>query len=153
MQEQMERTYLMIKPDGVQRGLVGEILSRFEKKGLKIVGLKMLNIPREVAEKHYGEHAGKPFFGPLVDYIISGPVVAMVIEGKDVVATAREMMGATNPLKAAQGTIRATFGMDMGRNIIHGSDSPASADREIGIFFLPEEIAAYKRDVDKWIYE
>ncbi|MFZ5642712.1 MAG: nucleoside-diphosphate kinase [Bacillota bacterium] len=149
----MERTYLMIKPDGVQRGLIGEILSRFETKGLKIIGLKMLKIPRATAEKHYGEHKGKSFFEPLVDYITSGPVVAMVIEGKDVITTAREMMGATNPLKAAPGTIRATYGMDVGRNIIHGSDSPASAEREIGIFFLPEELVEYGRDVDRWIYE
>lgn len=149
----MERTYAMIKPDGVQRGLVGEILSRFEKKGLKIVGLKMLQIPREMAETHYGEHKGKPFFGPLVDYIISSPVVAMVLEGKDAVAVAREMMGATNPLKAAPGTIRATYGMDIGRNIIHGSDSTASAQREINIFFRPEELTNYNRAVEDWIYE
>lgn len=149
----MERTYLMVKPDGVQRGLVGKIISRFEKKGLKIIGLKMLQIPREMAEKHYGEHVGKPFFGPLVDYITSSPVVAMVVEGKDAVSVAREMMGATNPLKAAQGTIRATYGMDIGRNIIHGSDSPASAEREINIFFKPEELADYKRDIEGWIYE
>ncbi len=149
----MERTYLMIKPDGVQRGLIGEIISRIEKKGLKLVGLKMLTIPRETAEKHYGEHQGKPFFKPLVDYITSGPVVAMVVEGKDVVSTTREMMGATNPLKAVPGTIRATYGMDMGRNIIHGSDSPESADREIGIFFLPAELVDYGRDFDRWIYE
>ncbi|MFZ5595708.1 MAG: nucleoside-diphosphate kinase [Bacillota bacterium] len=149
----MERTYLMIKPDGVQRGLVGEIISRIEKKGLKIVGLKMLTISRETAEKHYGEHAGKPFFKDLVEYITSGPVVAMVVEGKDVVSTTREMMGATNPLKAAPGTIRATYGMDMGRNIIHGSDSAASAEREIGIFFLDHELVEYSRDIDIWIYE
>lgn len=149
----MERTYLMIKPDGVQRGLIGEILTRFENKGLKIVGLKMLKIPRETAEKHYGEHRGKPFFDPLVEYITSGPVVAMAVEGKDVIATAREMMGATNPLKAAPGTIRSTYGMDLGRNIIHGSDSPASAARELGIFFLPEELVEYSRDIDRWIYE
>lgn len=149
----MERTYLMVKPDGVQRGLVGEVISRFEKKGLKIVGLKMLKIPRETAERHYAEHAGKPFFGPLVEYITSGPVVAMVVEGKDVIATAREMMGATNPLKAAQGTIRATYGMDLGRNVIHGSDSATSADREIGIFFGPGELVDYGRDLDGWIYE
>lgn len=149
----MERTYLMVKPDGVQRGLVGEIISRFEKKGLKIVGLKMLQIPREMAETHYGEHKGKPFFGPLVDYITSSPVVAMVLEGKDAVSVAREMMGATNPLKAAPGTIRATYGMDIGRNIIHGSDSPASAEREINIFFNPEELTSYNRAVDGWIYE
>lgn len=149
----MERTYLMIKPDGVLRGLIGEIITRFEKKGLKIVGLKMLKIPPETAEKHYGEHKGKPFFAPLVEYITSGPVVAMAVEGKDVIATAREMMGATNPLKAAPGTIRATYGMDVGRNIIHGSDSAASAEREIGIFFMPEELVEYSKDMDRWIYE
>lgn len=149
----MERTYLMVKPDGVQRGLVGQIISRFEQRGYKIVGLKMMQIPREVAEKHYGEHAGKPFFAGLVDFITSGPVVAMVVEGKDVVTTAREMMGATNPLKAASGTIRATFGVDVGRNIIHGSDSLASAEREIGIFFHPEELVDYGRAIDTWIYE
>ncbi len=149
----MERTYTMIKPDGVQRGLVGEIISRFEKKGLKIVGLKMLQIPGEMAETHYGEHKGKPFFGPLVDYITSSPVVALVLEGKDAVSVAREMMGATNPLKAAPGTIRATYGMDIGRNVIHGSDSMASAEREISIFFKPEELTSYKRELEAWIYE
>ncbi len=149
----MERTYLMIKPDGVQRGQMGEIIGRFEKKGLKIVGLKMIRISREMAEEHYAEHVGKPFFGPLVDYITSGPVLAMVVEGKDVIATAREMMGATNPLKAAPGTIRATYGMDVGRNIIHGSDSKTSAEREINLFFRPEELVDYARDTDKWIYE
>ncbi len=149
----MERTYLMIKPDGVQRGFVGEIISRFERKGLKIVGLKLLRITKEVAEKHYGEHKEKPFFKPLVEYITSGPVVAMVLEGKEAVSTAREMMGATDPLKAAPGTIRATYGMDLGRNIIHGSDSLASAEREIGIFFSTEELADYSRVIDQWIYE
>lgn len=149
----MERTYLMVKPDGVQRGLVGQIISRFEQRGYKIVGLKMMQISREIAEKHYGEHAGKPFFQGLVEFITSGPVVAMVVEGKDVVATAREMMGATNPLKAASGTIRATFGVDVGRNIIHGSDSLESAQREIGIFFRPEEMVDYGRAIDTWIYE
>lgn len=149
----MERTYVMVKPDGVQRNLAGKIITRFEEKGLKIVGLKMLQISRELAEKHYGEHVGKPFFGPLVDYITSSPVVAMVLEGKDAVATAREMMGATNPLKAAPGTIRATYGMDIGRNVIHGSDSPESANREINIFFRPEELVDYNRAMEKWIYE
>lgn len=149
----MERTYVMIKPDGVQRGLVGEILAVFEKKGLKIVGLKMLRITSELAERHYGEHKGKPFYAPLVEYITSGPVVAMVLEGKDAVRTVREMMGATDPLKAAPGTIRATYGMDIGRNVIHGSDSPASAEREIGIFFRPEELVEYSRTLECWIYE
>ncbi|SFH00118.1 nucleoside diphosphate kinase [Desulfotomaculum arcticum] len=149
----MERTYVMVKPDGVQRNLVGEIISRFEKKGLKIAALKMLQITRELAERHYGEHKGKPFFEPLVEYITSGPVVAMVLEGKDAVSTARDMMGATNPLKAAPGTIRGTFGMDIGRNVIHGSDAVESAGREINIFFAPEEIIEYKRATDSWIYE
>ncbi|MBF7082705.1 nucleoside-diphosphate kinase [Desulfallas sp. Bu1-1] len=149
----MERTYVMIKPDGVQRNLVGEIIARFEQKGLKIVALKMLQISRELAERHYGEHKGKPFFEPLVAYITSGPVVAMVLEGKDAVRTVRDMMGATNPLKAAPGTIRGTYGMDIGRNVVHGSDSVESANREIGLFFTPEEIVEYQRAVDSWIYE
>lgn len=149
----MERTYLMLKPDGVQRNLVGEIISRFEKRGFKIVGLKMIRISRELAEKHYGEHVGKPFFEPLVGFITSGPVVAMVIEGKDAVSAAREMMGATNPLKAAPGTIRGSYGIDIGRNVIHGSDSKESAEREISLFFKEEELLEYSREVDRWIYE
>ncbi len=149
----MERTYLMVKPDGVQRSLVGEIITRFEKRGYKIVGLKMLQISRELAEKHYGEHKGKPFFESLVEYITSGPVAAMVIEGKDVVSAAREMMGATDPLKAASGTIRGSYGIDIGRNVIHGSDSPASAAREIALFFREEELIDYGRDIDRWVYE
>lgn len=150
---EVERTYLMVKPDGVQRNLAGEIISRFEKRGFKIIGLKMFTIPKELAEKHYGEHVGKPFFASLVDYISSGPVVAMVIEGKNAISAARDMMGATDPLKAAPGTIRNTFGIDLGRNVIHGSDSPASAAREIGLFFKDEELVTYDRGVDLWIYE
>ena len=149
----MDRTYVMVKPDGVQRNLVGEIIARFEKRGIKIAALKMLRISRELAEKHYGEHKGKPFFEPLVDFITSGPVVAMVLEGKDVVGTVRDMMGATNPLKAVPGTIRGTFGMDVGRNVVHGSDSPESAAREIGLFFAPEEVIDYNKEVDSWLYE
>lgn len=149
----MERTYLMVKPDGVQRGLAGEIIARFERKGFKIAALKMLRISRELAEKHYGEHVGKPFFESLVGFITSGPVVAMVIEGKDAVSAAREMMGATNPLKAAPGTIRGSYGIDIGRNIIHGSDSPESAQREIALFFKKEELLDYNREIDYWIYE
>jgi nucleoside-diphosphate kinase len=150
---EMERTYLMVKPDGVQRNLAGEIVSRFERRGFKIVGLKMFTITKEQAENHYGEHAGKPFFTSLVDYITSGPVVAMVLEGKNVISAARDMMGATDPLKAAPGTIRNTYGIDMGRNVIHGSDSPTSAAREIGIFFRDDELNQYDRFVDKWLYE
>ncbi len=149
----MERTYLMVKPDGVQRGLAGEIIARFERKGFKIAALKMLRISRELAEKHYGEHVGKPFFESLVGFITSGPVVAMIIEGKDAVSAAREMMGATNPLKAAPGTIRGSYGIDIGRNVIHGSDSPESAQREIALFFKEEELLDYSREIDCWIYE
>jgi nucleoside-diphosphate kinase len=149
----MERTFVMVKPDGVQRGLAGRILSVFEQKGLKICGLKMLIIPREMAEKHYGEHVGKPFFVPLVDFITSGPVMAMVLEGKQAVAVVRDMMGATDPLKAAPGTIRGLFALDVGRNVIHGSDSLESAAREIGLFFRPEELVDYNRQIDIWIYE
>ncbi len=149
----MERTYLMVKPDGVQRGLTGEIISRLEKKGFKIAALKMLRISRELAEKHYGEHLGKPFFESLAGFITSGPVVAMVIEGKDAVHAAREMMGATDPLKAQPGTIRGDLGLDIGRNVIHGSDSKESADREIALFFKEEELWDYDREIDRWIYE
>lgn len=149
----MERTFAMVKPDGVQRGLAGGILSRFEQRGLKLVGLKMLLIPREMAEGHYGEHRDKPFFGPLVDFITSGPVMAMVLEGKQAVTTVRDMMGATDPLKAAPGTIRGSFGLDVGRNVVHGSDSPVSAEREIGLFFRPEELIDYSRSIDTWLYE
>ncbi len=149
----MERTYLMVKPDGVQRGLAGEIIARFEKRGFKIAALKMLRISRELAEKHYGEHVGKPFFESLVGFITSGPVVAMVVEGKDAVSAVREMMGATDPLKALPGTIRGTYGIDIGRNIIHGSDSKESAAREIALFFKEEELWDYSREIDNWIYE
>lgn len=149
----MERTYVMVKPDGVQRGLVSEVISRFERRGLKLVGLKMLQIPRELAEEHYGEHKGKPFFDALVSYITSSPVVAMVLEGKNAVAAVRDMMGATDPQNAAPGTIRGEFGLDIGRNVVHGSDSPASAEREIGLFFKPEELVEYKLDMQRWIYE
>jgi nucleoside-diphosphate kinase len=149
----LERTFVMVKPDGVQRGLVGEIIARFERRGYKLVGLKMFTMPREVAETHYAEHRGKPFFEGLVRYITSGPVVAMVWEGKNVIAAAREMMGATDPQKALPGTIRGTYGIDVGRNVVHGSDSPASAAREIGIFFKPDELLNYERPLDRWIYE
>ncbi len=149
----MEKTYLMIKPDGVQRGLVGEIVSRFEKKGLKLVAAKLMTIPKEVAENHYGEHKGKPFFPSLISYITSGPVFAMVWEGENAVQVCRNMMGKTNPQDSAPGTIRGDYCMVTGLNIIHGSDSPASAEREIGIFFKPEELVSYSKDSDKWIYE
>jgi len=149
----MERTYLMIKPDAVQRGLIGEIVSRFEKKGLMLRGMKFMLISKELAEKHYGEHKGKKFYDPLISYITSGPVLAMVWEGEDAVAVCRGMMGKTNPKESAPGTIRGDYGIQTGRNIIHGSDSPESAEREISIFFRPGEIVAYERTIDEWIYE
>lgn len=149
----MERTYVMVKPDGVQRNLVGEIISRFEKKGFKIAALKMLQLDRATAERHYAEHIGKPFFEALASYITSGPVIAMVLEGKDVVATARAMNGATNPANAGPGTIRGDFAIEVGRNVIHGSDSVESASREIAIYFSKKELCEYKKVVDSWIYE
>jgi nucleoside-diphosphate kinase len=148
-----ERTFLAVKPDGVQRGLVAEIIGRFEKKGYKLVGLKMMQMSREQAEKHYGEHAGKGFFGGLVDFITSGPIVAMAWEGPNVIATARKMMGATNPANAENGTIRGDYATDMGRNIIHGSDGPEAATKELGIFFKPEELIDWNRTSEQWIKE
>ncbi|QGG48745.1 nucleoside-diphosphate kinase [Heliorestis convoluta] len=149
----MERTYLMIKPDAVQRGLVGDIISRFEKKGFKLVAMKFIRLTQEMAEKHYGEHADKPFFAGLVQYITSGPVVAMAWEGNDVVAVSREMMGATHPAKAAPGTIRGTYAVDIGRNVIHGSDSVASAEKELAIYFEEAEFVQWDRTVESWIVE
>ncbi|MBU8907244.1 nucleoside-diphosphate kinase [Desertibacillus haloalkaliphilus] len=147
----MEKTFLMIKPDGVQRNLVGEIVSRFEKKGFTLVGAKMITISNELAEKHYAEHKERPFFGELVDFITSGPVFAMVWEGENVISTARTMMGATNPAEAAPGTIRGDYGVQVAMNVIHGSDSPESAEREIGIFFNQEELNEYTKTINSWV--
>ncbi|MEM9137594.1 MAG: nucleoside-diphosphate kinase [Cyanobacteria bacterium P01_F01_bin.42] len=149
----MERTFIAIKPDGVQRGLVGEIIQRFESKGFKLVGLKQLQVSRALAEEHYGEHKGKPFFEGLVNFITSSPVVAMVWEGKDVVAAARTMIGATKPLASAPGTIRGDFGIDIGRNIIHGSDAVETAKREIGLCFNDSELSSWEATLNQWIYE
>lgn len=149
----MERTFLAIKPDGVQRKLVGEIIRRFEAKGFTLVGLKLMMVSPELAGEHYGEHREKPFFKGLVDFITSGPVVAMVWEGKGVVASARKMMGVTNPLNSEPGTIRGDFGVDIGRNIIHGSDAPETAVREIALWFKPEELASWSPSLTSWIYE
>ncbi|MDQ0213695.1 nucleoside-diphosphate kinase [Oikeobacillus pervagus] len=148
----MERTYLMVKPDGVQRNLIGDIVSRFEKKGFQLVGAKLMNVSKATAEEHYAEHKERPFFGELVDFITSGPVFAMVWQGENVIATARQMMGATNPKDALPGTIRGDFGVTVGKNIIHGSDSPESAQREIGIFFKEEELTEYSKSMNDWIY-
>ncbi|MBD2042303.1 nucleoside-diphosphate kinase [Microcoleus sp. FACHB-672] len=149
----MERTFLAIKPDGVQRALIGEIISRYEAKGFTLVGLKLMKVSRELAEQHYGEHKEKPFFAGLVDFITSGPVVAMVWEGKGVVASARKIIGATNPLNSEPGTIRGDYGVDIGRNIIHGSDAVETAQREISLWFKEEELAHWEPTLTKWIYE
>ncbi|RAL53998.1 hypothetical protein DM860_004469 [Cuscuta australis] len=148
----MEQTFIMIKPDGVQRGLVGEIIGRFEKKGFYLKGLKLITVERAFAEKHYADLSAKPFFSGLCDYIVSGPVVAMVWEGKGVVATGRTIIGATNPLQSAPGTIRGDFAIDIGRNVIHGSDSVESARKETALWF-PEGVAEWKSELHPWIYE
>ncbi|HHV76106.1 MAG TPA: nucleoside-diphosphate kinase [Syntrophothermus lipocalidus] len=148
----MERTFVMVKPDGVERGLVGEIIGRIEAKGFKLVGLKMLKLSQTMAERHYAEHRGKPFFQELVDFITASPVVAMVWEGNGVIESVRKLMGKTNPLEAEPGTIRGDFGVYISKNIIHGSDSPGSAAREIEIFFRPDELVEYQRSLDKWIF-
>lgn len=148
----MERTFIMVKPDGVQRGLVGEIVNRFEQKGFKLVGAKLMQISNSLAEKHYEEHKERPFFGELVEFITSGPVFAMVWEGEDVIKTARNMIGATNPQEATPGSIRGDFAVTVGKNIIHGSDSPESATREINLFFEEEELLDYKKQDNDWIY-
>ncbi|PWA81076.1 nucleoside diphosphate kinase [Artemisia annua] len=148
----MEQTFIMIKPDGVQRGLVGEIIGRFEKKGFSLKGLKLLNVDQAFAEKHYADLSSKPFFNGLVEYIVSGPVVAMVWEGKGVVATGRKIIGATNPAESAPGTIRGDFAIDIGRNVIHGSDAVESARKEIGLWF-PEGVANWSSSLSPWIYE
>lgn len=147
----MEKTFLMVKPDGVQRNLIGEIVSRFEKKGFQLVGAKLTNVSRELAEQHYAEHKERPFFGELVDFITSGPVFAMVWQGNNVISTARSMMGKTNPADAASGTIRGDFATSVGMNIIHGSDSPESAEREIALWFGQGEVLSYEKTIQRWI--
>ena len=148
----MEKTFLMVKPDGVQRNLVGEIVSRFESKGYKLAGAKLMSVSQELAEQHYGEHKEKPFFGELVDFITSGPVFARVWEGENVISTARNMMGKTKPSEASPGTVRGDYGLTVGKNVIHGSDSPESAEREINLFFDQEEILSYEKQDSSWIY-
>lgn len=147
----MERTFIMVKPDGVQRGLVGEIIRRFEARGLKLVGLKMLRVDPERAERHYAVHQGKPFYDGLIRFITSGPSVAMVWEGRGAVAVARRMMGTTNPAESPSGTIRGDFALFTGQNIIHGSDGPETAGAEIGNFFGPDELVEYDLTLKDWI--
>ena len=149
----MERTLVLIKPDGVQRGLAGAVLSRFERRGLKLIGLKLMQVDEALADRHYAEHVGKPFFAGLRDFITSSPLVAAVFEGENAVQIARSTMGATNPADAAPGTIRADFAVDLGRNVVHGSDSPESGEREASLFFDEAELVSWERDSERWIRE
>ena len=149
----MERTFAMVKPDGVQRALVGEVVRRYEARGLKVTGLKLMLVPKAKAEEHYAEHKGKPFYDGLVKYITSGPVVAICVEGKNAVAVVRAVNGATKPVDAVPGTIRGDFAVDIGRNVVHGSDSVAAAERELGIYFNKDEIVSYDLAAQKWITE
>jgi len=149
----MERTLVLIKPDGVQRNLVGEIIKRLEQRGLKITAAKFMQVSRELAEEHYAIHKGKPFYNGLINYITSSPVLAMVWEGPNAVAAVRQTMGATNPLQAAPGTIRHDFGLMVGRNLTHGSDSPENAEKEINLWFKPEEIVSWEPAAGKWVLE
>ncbi len=150
----IERTFVAVKPDGVERGLIGEIVHRFERRGLKLVGLKLMAVSKERAEEHYGEHKGKPFFNGLVEFITAGPIVAMVWEGNNAIQLARNVIGATNPGDAAPGTIRGDLAVEIGRNLVHGSDGPESARREISIFFNEAELLnEWPRAIDKWLTE
>ena len=149
----MERTLILVKPDAVQRGLIGEVLGRLEARGLRIVGLQLMHVDEALARRHYAEHDGKPFFAGLVDYITSSPLVAAVLEGSDAIAAARQTMGATRPTEAAPGTIRGDLALEVGRNLVHGSDGPESAAREIALFFGEEPLPSWQRDTDPWIFE
>ena len=147
----MERTLVLVKPDGVQRGLIGDIAGRFERKGLKIVGLRLLEVSRELAERHYAVHAGKHFYAGLVEFITSGPVAAVALEGPDAIATVRRLVGATLPNEAAPGTIRGDLGISGLRNLIHASDAPGTAQFELDLWFGPGALVDYEREVDSWI--
>lgn len=149
----MERTLVIIKPDAVQRGLIGEVITRFEQRGMRIAALKLIHIDEPLARRHYAIHEGKPFYEPLIRYITSCPVVVMALEGNDAIEIVRRTMGATNPAEAAPGTIRADLGLEIGRNLVHGSDGPETATFEVGLFFTEDEILSYGRDVDRWIFE
>jgi nucleoside-diphosphate kinase len=149
----LERTLVLIKPDAMQRGLAGEVISRLERRGLKIVAIRLMKVSPALAKTHYAEHEGKPFFKGLVQYITSSPIIAAVFEGSNAIKATRQTMGATNPVEAATGSIRADFGLDKGRNLTHASDSPASARREIALFFGDTPPIAWKRDTDGWIFE
>ncbi len=149
----MERSLIILKPDAVQRGLIGPILTRIEQRGLRIVGMKLIQIDDALARRHYAVHEGKPFFNDLISYISSGPVVVLVVTGSNVIEIVRSMVGATNPVKAAPGTIRGDFALEIGRNLIHASDSPENGEMEVNLFFRAEELVDMRRSTDQWIYE
>jgi nucleoside-diphosphate kinase len=149
----VQRTLVLVKPDGVQRGLIGEITTRLERRGLRLVAARFCRVSRDLAERHYAVHQGKPFYPGLVEYITSSPVMAMVWEGPEAVAAVRQTMGATRPTDAAPGTIRHDFGLEIGRNLTHASDSLATAEAEVALWFTPEEITEWERDVDRWVFE
>jgi nucleoside-diphosphate kinase len=149
----MERTLVILKPDAIQRGLIGPILTRLERRGLRFAALKLIQITPELAARHYAVHQGKPFYQGLIEFITSGPVVVAVIEGRDAINIVRKTMGATNPAQAEPGTIRADFGLEIGRNLVHGSDGPETAAYEIPLFFTENEMLTYQRAVDGWIHE
>jgi nucleoside-diphosphate kinase len=149
----VERTLIIIKPDAVQRGLIGEIVSRFERRGLRIVGMRLMQIDRALAARHYAVHEGKPFYPALLNYISSAPVVVMALEGKNAVLAARNTIGATNPAEAGAGSIRGDLGLEVGRNLVHGSDSVENGEKEVALFFEAGELLAWGRDVDRWIFE
>ncbi|MGB9672859.1 MAG: nucleoside-diphosphate kinase [Anaerolineales bacterium] len=149
----MQRTLVLVKPDGVQRGLIGQVITRLENRGLRLVGAKFMQVSRELAETHYAIHKGKPFYEGLINYITSAPVMAMVWEGPEAVAAVRQTMGATRPREAAPGTIRHDFALDVGRNLTHASDSPENGELEISLWFKPEELVDWQRDIDRWIFE
>jgi len=150
---EIQRSLVLLKPDAVQRALVGELIGRLERRGLKIVALKMMKAASALAEEHYAAHVGKPFFEGLVGFVTSSPLVAMVVEGEGAVASVRTTMGATDPQSAAPGTVRGDLALAMGRNLIHGSDSPEAASTEIGLFFSPDELVSYERGIDEWVIE
>ncbi len=149
----MERTLVLMKPDAMQRGLAGELLSRLERRGLRIAALRLFQMEEALARRHYGEHEGKPFYEGLISYITACPIIAAVLEGSDAVEVVRRTVGATNPAEAEAGTIRGDLALETGRNLIHGSDSPESAKREIALFFREDELHSYARDVDRWLFE
>jgi nucleoside-diphosphate kinase len=149
----MERTLVLVKPDGVQRGLIGEIISRLERRGLRLVAAKFMHVGQELAETHYAIHKGKPFYDGLIQYITSAPVMAMIWEGPNAIGAVRQTMGATRPTEAAPGTVRHDFALETGRNLTHASDTPENGEMEAALWFRPEELVRWKRDSDRWIFE